>query len=520
VENLLRMATALGDRQATVSLLQAVAAPEKGRYAPWQFHALGGLLDTLDQRGTPLAKLQTEGDADLKAAVRHLDGLFAAARSLAADEKPPAAERAAAVRLLGRGPDHQQEDVKALADLLVPQTGEELQAAVVGTLGRLRDPRVPEVLLAGWKGYSPSLRSRVLDALLGRDDWSRAVLDAVEHKQVLAQEVGAAHRQRLLQNRHAALRDLAAKVFAGAVNPDRAKVVAAYRSVLALAGDPARGQQLFSKTCATCHQLAGIGHQVGPDLASVGDKSPEGLLISVLDPNRAVEARYLNYMAVLKDGRTFTGLLASETGNSITMIGPDGKEQVLLRTELEELTGTGKSLMPEGLEKDLKPQDLADLIAFVRSASPALRPKVFEGNRPEVVRAEADGSLRLRASACEIYGSTLVLEKQYGNLGYWSSQDDHAAWALEVPKAGKYAVWFEWACDDGTAGNGYVLRAGDTVLTGKVAGTGSWDAYKQMRVGEVALAAGRQQVVLRSAGKVKGALIDLKGIRLVPVGSE
>jgi hypothetical protein len=91
---------------------------------------------------------------------------------------------------------------------------------------------------------------------------------------------------------------------------------------------------------------------------------------------------------------------------------------------------------------------------------------------------------------------------------------------VDVARPGKYAVWLEWACDDASAGNGYVLRAGDQRLAGKVAGTGSWDDYKKARVGEVTLAAGRQQVVLRSAGKVKGALLDLKAIRLVPVASD
>ena len=171
------------------------------------------------------------------------------------------------------------------------------------------------------------------------------------------------------------MRERAAKLFAGAVNPDRQKVIDAYRSVVSLKGDRARGLQIFTKTCATCHQLGGVGHQVGPDLASVGDKSPEGLLTAVLDPNRSVEARYINYMAVTKNGLTMTGVLANETGNSITLVGPDGKQQVILRTDLEELVSSNKSAMPEGLEKDLQPQDLADLIAFIRLAGPAANDK-------------------------------------------------------------------------------------------------------------------------------------------------
>jgi putative heme-binding domain-containing protein len=134
-----------------------------------------------------------------------------------------------------------------------------------------------------------------------------------------------------------------------------------------LKGDVRRGKQLFSKNCAACHRLGEVGHEVGPDLASVGDKSPQGLLVAILDPNRAVEARYINYTATTKNGLTFTGVLANESGNSITLIEPEGKKRVILRADLDELYSSNKSVMPEGLEKDLKAQDLADLIAFLRS---------------------------------------------------------------------------------------------------------------------------------------------------------
>ena len=53
----------------------------------------------------------------------------------------------------------------------------------------------------------------------------------------------------------------------------------------------------------------------------------------------------------------------------------DGKEDVLLRSQIEEMTTSGQSLMPEGLEKDLKPHDLADLIAFLVTAGPARKPE-------------------------------------------------------------------------------------------------------------------------------------------------
>ena len=84
------------------------------------------------------------------------------------------------------------------------------------------------------------------------------------------------------------------------------------------------------------------------------------------EQNRAVEARYVNYVAETKNGMTLTGVLTSETATNITLTGADGKQHVILRTDLEDLVSTGKSMMPEGLEQELKPQDFADLIAHLR----------------------------------------------------------------------------------------------------------------------------------------------------------
>jgi putative heme-binding domain-containing protein len=263
--------------------------------------------------------------------------------------------------------------------------------------------------------------------------------------------------------------------------------------------------------------LAGTGHEVGPDLAALTDKSPESILVAVLDPNRAVESKFLNYTAVTKAGLTYQGLLAAETGNSITLKAPEAKLQVILRTDLEELLSSAKSTMPEGLEKDLKPQDLADIISHVRANVPLPKRKEFAENSPAVVQPAADGSLNLTANTCEIYGTSIVREEKYGNLGWWSSEDDHVVWQVEVLRPGKYAVWCNWACDDNSAGNRWKLEAGENALIGAVAGTGNWETYKQAQVGELTLEPGLRRLVVRSIGKPRGAALwDLKSIKLVP----
>ena len=285
--------------------------------------------------------------------------------------------------------------------------------------------------------------------------------------------------------------------------------------MLSLPTDQTRGRQVFLKRCATCHVLEGQGHAVGADLAAVGNKSPQALLVAILDPNRAVESRYVTYLAQLEDGQIVTGVLSAESGNSLTLRGPDGKDQVILRKDLEVLRNTGKSLMPEGLEKDIAAQELADVIAFVSGFSPPS--KSFVGNQPQVVRADADEDpAALSASKASIYGSTLVFEPKYGNLGYWTSTDDVARWTLQIEAAIKYKVTLDYACDH-DSGNAFQLDVDDQQLSGTIKGTGSWDNYRMVEIGKITLSPGSHTLIFRSASPLSRPLLDLRSVRLSPI---
>jgi hypothetical protein len=174
--------------------------------------------------------------------------------------------------------------------------------------------------------------------------------------------------------------------------------------------------------------------------------------------------------------------------------------------------------MPDGLEKDLSPRQLGDLIAFVRSAGPPR--KQFPLSRPEVVRQADDDGLTLAATTCEIYGASLVLEAKHRNLGYWENESDRAVWTFEVLRPGTFAVELDFACQDSFAGNQLAIELAGRSLTFEVPGTGTWDDYQQREVGKLELKAGRQQLVIRSVGPVRGAAIDLKKLRLRPVEKE
>jgi putative membrane-bound dehydrogenase-like protein len=149
-------------------------------------------------------------------------------------------------------------------------------------------------------------------------------------------------------------------------NPDREKVVKAYAGVLKLTGDPTKGHTMYLAACSACHRLKNEGNEIGPDLGTVAAKPDEQLLEAILDPNRAVEQRYLTHTIRTKDGKDHNGLLTEETANSITLkLG--ASTEVLLRTDIVKSTPGTQSLMPAGLESVLKPQDIADILAWMRA---------------------------------------------------------------------------------------------------------------------------------------------------------
>ncbi|MCI0640586.1 MAG: c-type cytochrome [Gemmataceae bacterium] len=521
---LIRMALGFGNKAAALELTAEVVGVSKD-VSLEKIAQVNSLLQIFEDRGHSLEELKKElMTPRFRDPLERFESFLQSARESALAQKTPLPLKIQTVRLLGRIKEHYNQDRDALFGLLSPHHADELQLAALQTLVRIPDPFVPENLMKQFKSFTPALRSQAIDVFLTRKDGIHTVLLALELRRIAPSELDAVRRQKLLTAATGpGLRARAEKALQGSIDADRAKVIDSYRAaILGMASRErerpeaqARGAKVFAKSCAVCHQLAGVGQAVGPDLASVADKSTDGLLAAILDPNRNVETRFVEYVAVTKAGVSLNGVLAGETSTSISIAAADGKRHDILRADLDELYSTGKSAMPEGVEKEIPPQDMADLLAFLRGNIASAKRKQFPGNEPTLVKADKQGTLRLLPANAAIYGKTLVLEKQYGNLGYWSSEDDQAVWTVEAPKRAKYLVELEWACEDGSAGNTFVLQAGAERLTAKVAGTGAWDDYRKAAVGILELPAGPVEISMRSQGAIRGALIDLKGIRLM-----
>lgn len=358
IRQFLGVVVALDDR-ALADALEQIGCRRAAQLATWQWSAVAGVLDGLERTKRPVTQI-----ADTEAQ-QALDRFLKEARRLATDEQTPEAERVATILLLGRDTHRFNDDLAQLVPLLTPQQSSAVQQAAAEALGRIPGKTACEALTAEWRAHSPALKNRLLDILLSRAAGQTLLLEKIAAGDIPASDVDAARRQRLLRHPQAKIREQAEKLFAGATSPNRSEVVARYQAALDLVGDRTRGKTVFARACATCHRLENVGHAIGPDLAALANKTPQALLQEILDPNRNLDGRYVAYTAVTKSGRTFSGLLHDETSTSLTLMGPEGKREVLLRADLDELAGSGQSLMPEGLEKDIALQDAADLLSYL-----------------------------------------------------------------------------------------------------------------------------------------------------------
>jgi putative membrane-bound dehydrogenase-like protein len=290
--------------------------------------------------------------------------LFDAAAK-AADSGEPAGRRVTAVALVGlSGPER---SLEALPQLLDARQPSEVQLAALRALAAQDDPGVAAAILKGWKAMSPTARREAAEVLFSRAAWIDALLDALEARTLATAEIDPLRLKQLREHPSEAIRGRALKLFGADAPGGRAAVLVAFRPSLEGEGDREKGMAVYVKACATCHKAEGQGVEVGPDLATVASRTPEDILTHVLDPNREIASNYLNYNVETADGRVVSGIIASESAAALVLKRAEGVTEVVPRDEIEQIASTGISLMPEGLEKDLTPDDFRDLIAFVRS---------------------------------------------------------------------------------------------------------------------------------------------------------
>jgi putative membrane-bound dehydrogenase-like protein len=287
---------------------------------------------------------------------------------IATNDQAPKANRIAMLKLLADlAPANCESAILPLVKVTQPES---VQIGALEVLQHFDKPEITTTILTNYSKMTEPVRSRARDLLLTRKASALALLQEVDTGKMEAKEIPLDQLRRVSLHNDQILNELVRKHWGnvtGGTPEEKLAVVRRFNNDLrAFSGDPARGHDLFIKTCSVCHQLFGEGTPVGPDLTHANRQDRDFLLVSIVDPSAVIRKEYLNYNVELKDGSVLSGLIVEQTPNNIVLAVAKNERTTINRSQIMSLRESSVSLMPEGLLQPLKPQELRDLFSYLQ----------------------------------------------------------------------------------------------------------------------------------------------------------
>ena len=345
-------------------LITATAVEDDGQSrATTQAVVLLGMGRGLKSQGRNLTQAISNADESTRAIV---STTLQQARQTTINEGRSTYEREQAVHILSLGEFSAcAPTLSALLDATYPTR---IQLAALESLTSFSEPQVAQLIIEQYPLLTPEMRRKSINRLVVRSTWVIPLLDAIASGSVSRKHVAWYRREIYLQHRSQEIRLRANKLFGSQPTPAHSHVMGDYERALQYPPDHARGKQLARQECGSCHRIGNHGRDIGPNLATIKHRSPKEILVHILDPNREVSPNFIQYVIETTQGEVLTGVIAAETPNSITLHQAEQPSRTLLRSQIENLRSTGQSAMPEGLEKRLNPQEMANIIQYLKQS--------------------------------------------------------------------------------------------------------------------------------------------------------
>jgi putative heme-binding domain-containing protein len=253
------------------------------------------------------------------------------------------------------------------------------RARILETLGKLDNSRVAEIVLTIYPDMEDSLQPKAVELLTQRTGWAKAMLKSVADKSIDPSALSVNQLRRLLgMNDPEIAKQVKATwgILREGRDPQRDLVIGQMRNFLRKTpGNPVEGQKVFNRVCGQCHKIYGEGQDVGPEITRNGRNDFEQMISNVFDPSLVIGEAYQATTVATADGRILTGLLAENSPQRIVLKTQGGKRETVARGDVDEIKVSNVSLMPEDLEKQLKPQEIADLFSFLALDKPPADPE-------------------------------------------------------------------------------------------------------------------------------------------------
>ncbi len=369
----------LGARGRSWEMARVLALTAFGDEEWWRAAVLDGLASGIQARHSALAPADVLFTLynDPAPAVRHhalrlleitgiprwREGMLKQAAAMAADLKQPADRRSDAVGLLAIAPDSQPAEF--FQKLIEPSEPEDVQSAAVRALGKRKGIESAQFLIARWRSLTPAVRNEAGAALMASPERFPLLLDAIDKGEIQSWSLPPRQRTQMQMNKDPQLRERARALLAAKAG-DREAVVKKYQVALEAAGDSGRGKEVFERVCAKCHKMDGKGADVGPDLATIRNRTAGSLLGDILIPSRSIAQMYESYVVETASRGTLDGVIGQQTATTITLVHEQGKQDVVPRADIKNMYVSNLSAMPEDLDKEVSTAQMADLLAYLK----------------------------------------------------------------------------------------------------------------------------------------------------------
>ncbi len=315
--------------------------------------------------------LKAVADAALQAKLSEINLLFGDGRALdelrtvVADASADTSARRVALKTLLDG------KAENLAPLLkkLADDGRLRADALIGLL-QIGDASAPALTISKYPQVTTGERVQFMGALVTRPAFAKALLAAIGDGKIPKTDLTPFHARQIAGLNEAALTAGLTEVW-GAVRSSSAEARASIERLKKeltpqriASADLVAGRKLFNTACASCHVLYGEGGKVGPDLTGSGRANLDYLLENVVDPSAVVAAEYRMTIFEMKDGRVLNGVIREKTDRTITLQSQT-ERATFERREIEAMTESSASMMPEGLLESLTAEQRRDLIAYL-----------------------------------------------------------------------------------------------------------------------------------------------------------
>ncbi len=272
---------------------------------------------------------------------------------------------------------HRRVNRQKLEALIMGKEQEAVKLAAISTLAQAdRAPSersvTPQFLLQAYPDLSDREKVTIRQILLARSDWANAILGAVNRGSLPAKDFSIDELRIVANHNQPAMDKVVLKQWGRISPPTKEEVLADVRrlnnDLRAFPGDAKNGKTLFTKHCATCHKLFGEGGAVGPDLTFANRTDRDYLLISTVDPSAVVRKEFQSHVTLLKNGAVVTGLIVENKPPKMVFLDAKGQKTEVAHSDIDEIQESTTSLMPDNILKQIKPDELRDLFAYLQAA--------------------------------------------------------------------------------------------------------------------------------------------------------